>query len=76
MNAWEWEAGTASGIAGERRKARRRASARLRAGETDKVVMQQVLVVTGFRTLGPHYVPVAGTRLEGHRSGDGIEWMR
>lgn len=74
MNAWEWQAGSASGLSGERRRARRHAAAVLRSGESDKAVLRQVTVITGFRTLGSHYVPVAGTRLEGHRHGQRIRW--
>jgi hypothetical protein len=51
-------------------------SALLRAGAADKVVMQRVILVSGFRTLDPHYAPVPGTRLEGHRDDTGIQWKR
>lgn len=74
MNAWEWEAGNASGISGERRQARRRAAAVLLSGEADRAVLQMVVVVTGTATMDDVYLPVAGAREQGRRDGQGIVW--
>jgi hypothetical protein len=75
VNAWEWEAGTASGIAGERRQARRRAAALLRSGKAAEAILREVAVITGGGAMHDRYVPVAGTRQKGRRNGTGIQWM-
>ncbi len=72
--AWEWEAGSSSGLSGDRRKARRYAAAVLRSGDAAVAVLQGVEVVTGYGTLDGHYQHVAGTRTEGRRHGQRIRW--
>lgn len=74
MNAWTWDAGPRSGICGERRRARRHASAAMRSGKADGAVLQMVVVVTGTAAMDDVYQPVAGARLEGRRDGNGIRW--
>lgn len=76
MNAWTWEAGSWSGITGDRRRARRHATARLRSGEAGTAVLREVTVATGIAVMDGHYRPVAGTRTEGRRDGRGIRWDR
>lgn len=74
MNAWEWEAGPASGLSDDRRKARRRAAGWLRSGMADKAVMCKVTVIPGQPIRGGNYLPVAGTRVEAHMDGARIRW--
>ena len=76
MNAWEWEAGPASGLSDDRRKARRRAAGWLRSGEAGKAVMCKVTVVPGQPIPGGNYLPVAGTRVEGRMDERRIRWRR
>ena len=75
-NGWEWEAGPASGLTGDREAALRRATVRLLTGEAREAVVWQVLIVTGGPALDGHYQPVAGTRVKGRRHGEGIRWLR
>jgi hypothetical protein len=76
VNAWEWEAGSACGLSDDRRQARRRAVKVLRSGAAEKAVLHKVTVVTGHRLPGGNYLPVAGTRVEGHVDGPRIRWRR
>jgi hypothetical protein len=76
VNAWEWEAGPASGLSDDRRSARRRAARVLRSGAAASAVLQQVLVVPGRPMPGGNYLPVAETRVEGHMDGTRIRWRR
>jgi hypothetical protein len=69
--AWEWRAGTSCGLAGERRHARRHASARIRSGDADGAVLQGVIVISG---VDGHYLPVTGARAVARRDGHGIVW--
>jgi hypothetical protein len=74
VNAWEWQAGNASGIHGERRTARRHAAAALRAGDAENAELQMITVVTDTPTLEDRHVPVNGTKMRGRRHGRGVRW--
>jgi hypothetical protein len=74
VSAWEWEAGPASGLSDDRRRARRRATGWLRSGVADKAVMCKVIVVPGQPIQGGNYLPVAGTRVEAHMDEGRIRW--
>jgi hypothetical protein len=75
-SGWEWEAGPASGLSGDEVAARGHAAQRLWSGEAQRAVVRMVLIVTGGPALDGHYQPVAGTRVEGRRYGEGIQWLR
>jgi hypothetical protein len=74
VNAWEWSAGSACGLSGDRRKASGHAEALLLSGEVASAVMQQVTVVTGLGALDGHYRPVSGTRVTGRLHGEHVRW--
>jgi hypothetical protein len=74
VNAWTWDAGLCSGIAGTPDLARARAAARLLSGDADTAKFRQVTVVTGIASLEGDYAPVKGTEMEGYRNGPGVRW--
>ena len=76
MTAWEWEAGSASGVSDDEVAARGHAAKMLWSGEAHKAVVWQVVIITGYAALDGHYQPIAGTRVEGRRHGEGIQWLR
>lgn len=62
VTVWLWQAGNASGVAGDCRQARRTAARFMRSGGAGAAVVEQAYLVSGTWSLAAGYAKVSGRR--------------